>query len=252
LVGLDWVRFYEGSSPRIAVAVQVGFFFDPIFLCGRSWISGQEMVTGMHGGLGFGLDGQRGGGSIGLKKSKEAEEQEGDMRVVSSIWREWRYVTGVGWAKSGDVKGRGTNSGVLPASFWNYHYPRPIGTHKKVVSLWYVVNIVVAMAFTWWLLVRFWVVVSMGSFGGGGNTGCQGVRAQNANGASAGDFDFSVGKGVEVWNQTEWSLSTKMYIPGQFQSRLSLANGYVYLPFSIPPLCSLSPFSSIVFFSELV
>ncbi|PQE33019.1 Acid trehalase protein [Rutstroemia sp. NJR-2017a WRK4] len=39
--------------------------------------------------------------------------------------------------------------------------------------------------------------------------------------------DFSVSAGLAAWNQTEWSLTTNTFIPGQYQSRLSLANGYV-------------------------
>ncbi|KAM3075170.1 alpha,alpha-trehalase ath1 [Clarireedia jacksonii] len=39
--------------------------------------------------------------------------------------------------------------------------------------------------------------------------------------------DFSVSAGLATWNQTDWSLTTNTFIPGQYQSRLSLANGYV-------------------------
>jgi hypothetical protein len=46
-----------------------------------------------------------------------------------------------------------------------------------------------------------------------------GVKAQT---------DFSVTTTSNyTWNQTEWSLTTTNFIPGQFQSRISLANGYV-------------------------
>lgn len=37
--------------------------------------------------------------------------------------------------------------------------------------------------------------------------------------------DFSVTAGLSTWNQSDWSLTTTTYIPGQYQSRLSLANG---------------------------
>jgi hypothetical protein len=37
--------------------------------------------------------------------------------------------------------------------------------------------------------------------------------------------DFSTTSGIVKWNNTEWSLTTNKYIPGQYQSRLSLANG---------------------------
>lgn len=39
--------------------------------------------------------------------------------------------------------------------------------------------------------------------------------------------DFSVTAGLSSWNQSDWSLTTTTYIPGQYQSRLSLANGYI-------------------------
>ncbi|CZR59855.1 probable ATH1 Acid trehalase, vacuolar [Phialocephala subalpina] len=40
--------------------------------------------------------------------------------------------------------------------------------------------------------------------------------------------DFSVtGSGIYEWNQSDWSLTATKYIPGQYQSRMSLANGYV-------------------------
>jgi hypothetical protein len=40
--------------------------------------------------------------------------------------------------------------------------------------------------------------------------------------------DFSVTSAdIYSWNQTEWSLTTKRFVPGQFQSRISLANGFV-------------------------
>lgn len=43
--------------------------------------------------------------------------------------------------------------------------------------------------------------------------------------------DFSVtNKDNYNWNQTEWSLATTNFNPGQFQSRISLANGYVHFP----------------------
>jgi hypothetical protein len=37
--------------------------------------------------------------------------------------------------------------------------------------------------------------------------------------------DFSTSAGIVDWNNTEWSLAANTYIPGQYQSRLSLANG---------------------------
>ncbi|CCD44773.1 glycoside hydrolase family 65 protein [Botrytis cinerea T4] len=43
----------------------------------------------------------------------------------------------------------------------------------------------------------------------------------------SGATDFSVNAGLSTWNQSDWSLTTTTYIPGQYQSRLSLANGYV-------------------------
>lgn len=42
-----------------------------------------------------------------------------------------------------------------------------------------------------------------------------------------GTTDFSVNAGLSTWNQSDWSLTTTSYIPGQYQSRLSLANGYI-------------------------
>ncbi|KUJ11837.1 glycoside hydrolase family 65 protein [Mollisia scopiformis] len=40
--------------------------------------------------------------------------------------------------------------------------------------------------------------------------------------------DFSVTtSGIYSWNQSDWSLTATKFIPGQFQSRMSLANGYV-------------------------
>ncbi|KAF7908370.1 uncharacterized protein EAF01_004125 [Botrytis porri] len=43
----------------------------------------------------------------------------------------------------------------------------------------------------------------------------------------SGTTDFSVNAGLSTWNQSDWSLTTTTYIPGQYQSRLSLANGYI-------------------------
>jgi len=38
--------------------------------------------------------------------------------------------------------------------------------------------------------------------------------------------DFSVTTTSNyAWNHSEWSLSTTRFIPGQYQSRISLANG---------------------------
>ncbi|KAG9242852.1 glycoside hydrolase family 65 protein [Calycina marina] len=41
------------------------------------------------------------------------------------------------------------------------------------------------------------------------------------------DTDFSTTSGLVSWNQKNWSLTTNTYIPGQYQARVSLANGYV-------------------------
>lgn len=46
--------------------------------------------------------------------------------------------------------------------------------------------------------------------------------------AAAAALDFSATTGnISTWNQSDWSLTATKYIPGQFQSRMSLANGYV-------------------------
>jgi hypothetical protein len=37
--------------------------------------------------------------------------------------------------------------------------------------------------------------------------------------------DFSTSSGISTWNGTEWSLTATTFIPGQYQSRMSLANG---------------------------
>ena len=37
--------------------------------------------------------------------------------------------------------------------------------------------------------------------------------------------DFSTASGISTWNGTEWSLTATTFIPGQYQSRSSLANG---------------------------
>ncbi len=43
--------------------------------------------------------------------------------------------------------------------------------------------------------------------------------------------DFSVTtSGISKWDQNGWVLSTNSYLPGQYQSRLSLANGCALLP----------------------
>ncbi|KAH8820869.1 glycoside hydrolase family 65 protein [Xylogone sp. PMI_703] len=40
--------------------------------------------------------------------------------------------------------------------------------------------------------------------------------------------DFSVvNGGLSTWNQSEWSLTTDKFVPGHYQSRISLSNGYV-------------------------
>ncbi|KAH7356788.1 glycoside hydrolase family 65 protein [Rhexocercosporidium sp. MPI-PUGE-AT-0058] len=38
--------------------------------------------------------------------------------------------------------------------------------------------------------------------------------------------DFSPSSGISDWDQSDWSLTANTFIPGQFQSRLSLSNGY--------------------------
>ncbi|TAQ88312.1 hypothetical protein B7494_g3361 [Chlorociboria aeruginascens] len=40
------------------------------------------------------------------------------------------------------------------------------------------------------------------------------------------DFSVTTG-GLSTWNQSEWSLTATTFIPGQYQARISLANGYV-------------------------
>lgn len=37
--------------------------------------------------------------------------------------------------------------------------------------------------------------------------------------------DFSTTSGISTWNQQDWSLTATKFIPGQYQSRVSLANG---------------------------
>lgn len=40
--------------------------------------------------------------------------------------------------------------------------------------------------------------------------------------------DFAVtSPDIYSWNQSDWSLTTRRFVPGQYQSRISLANGYV-------------------------
>ncbi|KAL5353822.1 alpha,alpha-trehalase ath1 [Pseudogymnoascus australis] len=41
------------------------------------------------------------------------------------------------------------------------------------------------------------------------------------------DFSITNTNVSAVWNQTEWSLTTVDYVPAQYQSRMSLSNGYV-------------------------
>jgi hypothetical protein len=43
---------------------------------------------------------------------------------------------------------------------------------------------------------------------------------------AATDFSVTTSK-LSTWNQGDWSLTSQTYIPGQYQSRISLANGYV-------------------------
>lgn len=38
--------------------------------------------------------------------------------------------------------------------------------------------------------------------------------------------DFAVtSPDIYSWNQSDWSLTTRRFVPGQYQSRISLANG---------------------------
>lgn len=37
--------------------------------------------------------------------------------------------------------------------------------------------------------------------------------------------DFSTTSGISSWDQSDWSLTASKYIPGQYQARVSLANG---------------------------
>jgi hypothetical protein len=37
--------------------------------------------------------------------------------------------------------------------------------------------------------------------------------------------DFSTTSGISTWSQKDWSLTATKFIPGQFQSRVSLSNG---------------------------
>jgi hypothetical protein len=37
--------------------------------------------------------------------------------------------------------------------------------------------------------------------------------------------DFSTTSGISTWDQSDWSLTASQYIPGQYQARVSLANG---------------------------
>ncbi|KAG0652069.1 hypothetical protein D0Z07_1196 [Hyphodiscus hymeniophilus] len=46
-------------------------------------------------------------------------------------------------------------------------------------------------------------------------------------GLSSAQTDFSTSSGISSWNDTEWSLTATKFIPGQYQSRSSLANGYL-------------------------
>lgn len=43
------------------------------------------------------------------------------------------------------------------------------------------------------------------------------------------DFSITNTNVSAVWNQTDWSLTTVDYVPAQYQSRISLSNGYVTL-----------------------
>ncbi|TQS32889.1 hypothetical protein Golomagni_06782, partial [Golovinomyces magnicellulatus] len=40
-------------------------------------------------------------------------------------------------------------------------------------------------------------------------------------------IDFSTNANLSSWDQDNWTLTTHHYVPGQYQSRISLANGYV-------------------------
>lgn len=39
--------------------------------------------------------------------------------------------------------------------------------------------------------------------------------------------DFSTTANLSSWNQNDWTLTAHKYVPGEYQSRISLANGYV-------------------------
>jgi hypothetical protein len=41
--------------------------------------------------------------------------------------------------------------------------------------------------------------------------------------------DFSPSSNISTWKQSEWSLTASKFIPGQYQARVSLANGCVPL-----------------------
>jgi hypothetical protein len=47
-------------------------------------------------------------------------------------------------------------------------------------------------------------------------------------GSFARDF-YVVNEGLNdsTWSQEDWTLSTNMFVPAQYQTRMSLANGYV-------------------------
>ena len=47
--------------------------------------------------------------------------------------------------------------------------------------------------------------------------------------AAVADTDFSTTSGIVKWDQADWSLTANTYIPGQYQARVSLANGSVSL-----------------------
>lgn len=42
------------------------------------------------------------------------------------------------------------------------------------------------------------------------------------------ETDFSTTSGIVTWDQADWSLTANTYIPGQYQARVSLANGLVF------------------------
>jgi hypothetical protein len=55
----------------------------------------------------------------------------------------------------------------------------------------------------------------------------------------AAQTDFAVTSAdLYSWDQSDWSLTTKRFVPGQYQSRISLANGYA--PFGLMGMIELT------------